>query len=383
MITNIKKLLCIFVGFFLYSVSLLLTPIINIRFGQLYTSRLGHICFSIDNYLNQKKSEVALFSTEKIISNSEILRLWKKQKTIFFSIIPIFVRIFLDTFNISSKKWIYWPEHNPIPTDLNLGKPNIKTDKLFNFKGNQLKKKYNIKDKFICLNNRDPAYMNNVGPDNNEHYYRDFEFKDYTKTLNFFIKKNYSVLRIGKFIQKEYKHPKTNFVSFTGNERTDCGDIFFLKNSIFNIHSLGGVAAVSSLFRKKTLFVNYLPFFLDQLSTAPKKSMFITKKIFSTQKNRLLNFSELHELNNDIHYKGDYYKDHDLKVINNTEEEIFLASKEFYNNLSRTSSRNKMSNLQKEFWQIFQAHPSFDLVVNKLKIRICDSFLEKNKKLIN
>ena len=171
-------------------------------------------------------------------------------------------------------------------------------------------------------------------------------------------------------MKDNFKLSDKNFYSFTNQNSSDFSDLYFLSQSKFCVHGLNGIHAVPSMFRKKTCFVNYIPFFLDQLSTATIGSMFIIKKIYSKDAGCFLKFGEIEKLNYDIHYNGNFFKDKNLEVINNTPEEINDAIFEFDEIYDDKILEIKKNSLQEKFWNTFKHHKSYDLIVNKLKIRI-------------
>ena len=69
---------------------------------------------------------------------------------------------------------------------------------------------------------------------------------------------------------------------------------------------------MSAIFRKKSLYLNFVPFSLKDLTTISKNSVFIPKKIFSIKENRFLKFYEINNLINseyNIHYQGNFFQD--------------------------------------------------------------------------
>ena len=73
------------IGFFVTFLTFILNIFLNIRYGMLYSSRVGHLCYNIDGYLSsRKKDEIAIFGHQKRIANLVIFNLWKKKK-IYFS----------------------------------------------------------------------------------------------------------------------------------------------------------------------------------------------------------------------------------------------------------------------------------------------------------
>ena len=384
--SKIKLSIQILIGSFLFLFSFVVFPIFRIRYGKIASSRLGHLCFSIDNYLstNINKNEIAIFCTDKKTSNIEIMKIWKKQKKIFFFKFAEYPLYFTKFFKIKSDIIIDWDEHNPIPTNLNLTNINFNVDKEFFQKGDILKDKFKIDPhkEIICLVNRDDLYVKKFTNDKNFHDFKDFEFNDYDIAIKNLISKNKTVVRVGNCVKDDFKFLDKNFYSFTNQNSNDFSDLYFLSQSKFCVHGLNGIHAIPSMFRKKTCFVNYVPFFLDQLSTATIGSMFIIKKLYSKDEDRFLKFSEIEKLNYDIHYDGNFFKDNNIEVINNTPEEINDAILEFDEMLDNKILEVSKNSLQEKFWNTFRYHNSYDLIVNKLNIRISNKFLEKNEKLI-
>ena len=55
---------------------------------------------------------------------------------------------------------------------------------------------------------------------------------------------------------------------------------------------------------------------------------------------------------------------------------------EFDKNFDNEPYEIKKNSMQEKFWKNFEHYKSYDLIVNKLKIRVPNSFLEENKNLI-
>ena len=68
---------------------ILLRPFIKIKFGYIITSRIGHLCYNVDNYLSYKKlnySKIAIFNYDKSIANKILFSTFKKRKIYFFKL---------------------------------------------------------------------------------------------------------------------------------------------------------------------------------------------------------------------------------------------------------------------------------------------------------
>ena len=78
--------------------------------------------------------------------------------------------------------------------------------------------------------------------------------------------------------------------------------------------------------------MNKFPLTIKDLAGRSNGSIYVPKKIFNNKEKRYLKISECFNLNYDIHYEGKFIEDKNLKIIDNTEEEIFLSAQEMYKN---------------------------------------------------
>ena len=69
------------------------------------------------------------------------------------------------------------------------------------------------------------------------------------------------------------------------------------------VSQTSGVANISTLFRKKQLLINVIPFNLREFVEFAPGSKFITKKLYSLKKKRFLTFNEISLINYNIHEK--------------------------------------------------------------------------------
>ena len=65
---------------------LLASIFIKVRISRLYSSRIGHITYNVDNYITQKKNnsdyEYTIFVCENYIANQDIFKRWNKLNNI-------------------------------------------------------------------------------------------------------------------------------------------------------------------------------------------------------------------------------------------------------------------------------------------------------------
>ena len=110
-----KKILSIYYIFFLplFLIIMLISPFILIRFGKIASDRIGHLSSTIELYLCELDNKVNtpkifffdVFATEKIISNSQFVKFWKKK-------IIIFPYVLVDPFIFFCKIIPYSSKHN-------------------------------------------------------------------------------------------------------------------------------------------------------------------------------------------------------------------------------------------------------------------------------
>ena len=118
-----------------------------------------------------------------------------------------------------------------------------------------------------------------------------------------------------------------------------------------------------------------------------KNSIFLPKKLFDLNKKKFLSFVEMNNLKYDIHYKGDFFKDKNLDVIDNSEDEILNSCIEMINFKKNGFLRSEKSIFtQNKFWQQFE--DNIKLERNIFEIReilnfgISDYFINKNAELL-
>ena len=381
---------------------ILLRPFIKIKFGYIITSRIGHLCYNVDNYLSYKKlnysKEIAIFNYDKSIANKILFSTFKKKKNLFFSKIASFpIRFiewlhkdyytdfqknkigpsypFLFNFLISHQKILH-----PRITNYSVMPANIDTNN-FSLNNNKIQLKTIKKNNFVCFHNRDSAYE--VRNDSNFHDFRNFEFDDYRDAIKSLNDLNVPSVRIGKKIEKKSLINSKLFFDLTGDRSSDLIDLSLINESLFFVGTNSGISNVARIFRKPEVLVNYIPFKLEDLSAWAKNSLFIVKKLFLKKENRFLKFYEMNDIQYDIHYKGNYFFDLGLDVINNSKEEIKEAVSEmYYRRLGLWKDTPLQKDLQEKFWNSIENSSDKFIIKNELKTIIGSKFLEKNSHLI-
>ena len=376
----------------LFSFGCLITPIfkilalfINFRFCHLHTTRIGHQIINFDfALLSVSKGTIILCSHDKKVANNFILSFFKKQKKVLFLEIFKYFYYAIYYINPNSNLIISWGQYHPnFSFYLNL-KSMIKTPVFSDNKIKEILSKYNIKKNFVGFFSRNNLYVEKYAKkDKNFHDFRNSDFTDYKLAIEYLNQKNNSIIKLGEdFSEVDLKKIKTKIFTskdFNSNEETD---YFINTHSRYNVVTVSGITGMSTLVRKKLVYVNFIPLNLSQLSWCSPGSLILPKKIFNKQKGRFLTFKENTEIEFDIHTEIDPYKKNDLSVINNSPKEILDGiiemEEKLLGNISDDSIR--LNNL---FWKSItdNNHEKINYLKNNLKLFISTSFLKNNQNL--
>jgi len=379
----LNKINVVIIGGGIVLICWLLRPMVKIRFGVLYTSRIGHLGYNMDNYLSfRDDNSISIFTFDKNIANVKLFEYWKSTNRILFSRIARFPYTFLIKALPLSQILIRWKdEMHPDGTLASTTKGNIipetkKEDRLLSNVG--------LKEgQYICLHNRDNAYLKTIDGDQNYHDFRDFDFNDYSNAIDYISNLGLKSVRLGKVIKKEYNHSNDLFLSLTGKNRDDFLDLALINRSLFFVGCNNGFSIIPRLFRKPQLMINYIPFIISEFPTYSAKSIFIPKKLFDKNKERFLTFYEMAIFPYDIHYKGDIFADNGLKVINNSREEIAEAIEEMYlRSTGKWVDSKKQQLLQNQFWDSLKNVSYCKEVKDDLGMLVSSRFLEMNLELL-
>jgi putative glycosyltransferase (TIGR04372 family) len=379
----------IFVISFLVTIILFFFSIfIKIRLGRLYSSRVGHLCLNLDNYIfiNKNFLQITLFATDKFISNKKILEIINRNnKLIFFSrffffIYKIIEKSFLKNYFLIDYKKELHPNFSLKSRSVSL----IKFNSLELQEGEKFLKSQGLyKKDYVIFHNRDNAYNIFIENDKNIHNYRNFNFTDYQKTINFCNKKNILALRSGVVSEKTKKDFKSKFYSFTNSDYSEFNNLYLMHNSKLVVGGNSGFLEIASLLRKPILMINTIPFNFADFYTKSFGSIILPKKIYSFRKKRFLKIFEINNLNNDIHCKGDFYKDNGLKYIDNTPNEILTSFKEMLEKINdKENYLKRYKFIKNKLDKVFSNNKIYNLLLRELDINISYTFLGNNKFLL-
>ena len=177
--------------------------------------------------------------------------------------------------------------------------------------------------KWICIHNRDSAYLDWAIPNAkwNYHNYRDWSINDMLPACDYFTKKGYYVIRVGKKTNEKIKSKNPKIIDFVNcKERNDLTETFLIANCVFYFGSSSGINNVARIFCKPVFEINVAP--LVSIFSIKRKYPCIFKRVFDLEKNKILTIKEMEDKKIFDTFHSDELKKKKVKFVNNTSDEI-------------------------------------------------------------
>ncbi len=208
----------------------------------------------------------------------------------------------------------------------------------------------NKKSKWVCIHNRDSAYLNWLTPKKNWKYhdYRNWAIDDLQLASEYFVKKGYFVFRIGKKTDQKMKTNNPKIIDFINHkERNDLNEIFLISNCKFYFGSNCGINAVPIIFRKPVFIINHCP--IEGIFAYARKYPCIFKRAYDTERKKILSIREMVKKDLLRTFKTEEYNKKKIKLLNNTPSEILSFAIEAEKRVNSTwiSDRDYLNNSSK------------------------------------
>ena len=366
----IKKILLIpiyILSFFIFLFLKISKPFLQIRFGQISSSRIGHFLINTELYLmglKEKKEKNFFFDiiyTEENISNLYVHKVFKSKvrfypRIIFSKIHNINRFIFKDPdFEIQEfgpggdrdkknllSKFNYDFEFNS--DEINLGEETLKKLGIPN----------NSKIVTYCI--RDSKYLTKKYPNKNFEYhnYRDWDSQLFINSANSLANKGYYILRMGSIVGNKFETNNVKVIDYANsNFRSDFMDFYLGYKSSFCVTTATGMDSFSFFFRKKLAQI-HIPLFSAWTNNG---NLLSSCHIYSNTEKKILNLSETFYYFNKINFQvnTNSLQKLGLKIIYHSPEHIVdfcLEAERIYNKNISYSEEDR--NLQIKFWDIFK-----------------------------
>ncbi len=215
-----------------------------------------------------------------------------------------------------------------------------------------------LSKKYIIFHCRDSAYKKNTIKNFNFDYqnYRNEKLFTYENALSK-LNKNHEIIRFGSLSEQKCTNKK--IFDYTHSKiRNEKNDLLLMKKCDLYVGTASGPDILAINFQRPIVYVNWLH--IPNLYSFQNNTVVIFKKLFDENKNQFINFNKLLDLNfklNNEKLPVSLFQDtaqferNNLKVVDNTEEEIFHAVKEMLDFLDGKFSFNQ--ELQLDFKKNF------------------------------
>lgn len=326
----------------------------NIRFLNLDMGQIGSVVHldSIIKYNILKKKKITyilLIQKNYITSNNYLISLYKKKFNIIF-IKSFLIRFFLlpichsklitdDQINFEYSSFSKAAE-SQVAYKKKFNKTIISIPKIDIIECEKYLKKINFNfNKFVSIHIRSKNFYNEIG-----NSFRNADLNTYLKSINYLKKRNYDIVIIDNY--KEKLNENSNFDNFFLLSDVELKlkeklNIYFLSKCSFHIATPSGASFISSLF--------YVPIFWTNVHLPPllgfhDNNINIFKKFYNQSTQKFLNFNELFSPFLLENIFSSFENDTKIKLIDNTENEIYESLLIFTKNLENNNTQKNINN---------------------------------------
>lgn len=364
----------------------LVRPFILIRFGCLWSSRIGHYTTNTELYLCmrdaelQKKRLFDMFFNEPIISNYQLKKMWGR--TLHVSNMASYIYKANRLLPGYKKHIMPLSKNRDINSLYEQIPPHVSFTPEEEKRGLEELRKMGIlnESKFICFINRDSAYLNSIKPngDWSYHSFRNCDGYKFIVAAEELVRRGYFAIRMGSIVKESLNTNNPRIVDYATKYRTDFMDIYLCSKCYFFISPGIGLDAVPALFRKPILYANFIPF--EQIHSWGSNYLFIPRKLWITSEKRFMAFREILESGAGRFTSTKQYEKMGIEIIENTPEEIASVTIEMDERLKGTwQTTEEDEELQQRFWSLFKSSDWHGVI----RSRIGRDFLRQNKDLLN
>lgn len=369
----------------------LIRPFVLIRFGCLYSIRIGHYAAATELYLCEReaglhpKNTFDVFFNKSFICNYQLKKMWER---------TLFVSRMVRYLNVANYLLPGYKNHSfLLERDADIQGLFEKMQVHLSFTSEEEEKGYEELnkmgitqgEKFVCFNARDSAYLNTTplrphhGDLDWSHYdYRDSNIHTFIDAAEELTRRGYFAIRMGAVVKEKLNIINPRIIDYANKFRTDFMDIYLPAKCKFFISTGTGIDDVATVFRKPKVYVNFI-----SLEVAPSwvaKSLVIFKKLWLRKENRSMTFREILESGVGRFMKSELYHQNDIEVVDNTPEEITAVVIEMDERLKGTwLTTEEDEELQQRFWALFKKSELHGVI----RARIGRDFLRQNQDLLN
>ena len=194
---------------------------------------------------------------------------------------------------------------------------------------------------WVCLIVRDAAYLPKLA----YHAYRDSDIDTYAQAALALAERGYYVVRMGAKVLKPLKVNHPRVIDYATNGHDDFMDIYLGAHCAFALSNGCGIDAVPVIFRRPICYVNYVP--IEYLQTYHRGSLAIWKHHHKDGK--CMTLAEIYESGAGHFMRAEQFEEAGITLVDNTPEEIKDVALEMLNLIEGRYCRTQ----QEGFWQSF------------------------------
>ncbi len=380
----------VLIGMPLLRILRLIRPFLNIRIGMLHYGRFGHLVSNTEFWLRRRSlhknhvREINLFLTGNP-ANRQVLTMIKRRVTVLENdpLVKLFGRlrsrsrgdpIWIDLGDSGFNSWEIW----------NGGRPQLTFTEDECREGEIILRTLGIPlgVPYVCFSARDRAYLDKVHnyrprDEWSYHDYRDCDINNYLPAAEWLARQGLWALRMGAVVEQPINSSHPRVIDYATKFRSDFADVYLMAHCKFFLGCTGGVFILASAFGVPSALANMTPF---SYAARSPHDLFIPKKYWHVGSKRFLTFREVLGLGADRWLRTQQFKAADIKVVENTSDEILILAMEMSSRLEgEWVSQDEDDELQERFRALFSPdHP-----IAGYPSRVGAEFLRQNRRLLD
>ena len=305
----------------------LLRPLVKVRFGSLFVSRLGHLAGNTECYLCERdagrhKGTLDIWVPVGKPANAQLLKMFSRVMPLWpwASVLPEI-----------GQRWPWWHEHTfkdaqwgrDIHNLMEKSPPHLRFTRAEERRGQKGLRELGIPEgeKWVCMIARDSLYLQAKEPaqDYSYHSFRDSDIQNYRLAAVALMERGYYVVRMGAFVAQPMRLSAPKFIDYAvSGQRSDFMDVYLGAKCEFTVSNGCGFDGIPMIFRRPVCFVNEAPF--EYLSTWMKDSLAIWKHHY--RGGNRMSVKEIVESGAGLFDRAQQFEAAGIKLVENTPEEI-------------------------------------------------------------
>lgn len=337
-----------------------------IRFGVIYSQRIGHLGLEPELYLmsrapgNGRSGSIDVLSYGRPVANGPLRRLWDRTQKLTTSPLGYYLdranRLLPGGHAHRIPLWELWQAPGSRAPRVSMrSAPHVSFTGEEEKRGRDALEAMGIADgaPFVCFSAREPGFLAAVLPssDWDYHDYRDSTIEYYVPAMEELTKRGYWSVRMGAIVKRALQTDNPRIIDYAARHRSEFLDLFLGARCTFFVNDTNGLMAVPMIFRRPVVFVNFVPVGTGfEPWSFENRGLFIPKKLRVRKDGRLLTLRETLGPEISRYTSSQQYERAGLDVIENTPEEILAVTVEMAERLAdRWQGHPEDDELQERF----------------------------------